>query len=369
LFFFFCFFVRLIDFFLFCSPCCAKQTHKVFQRAREYVTKAEESAKALKESRDAAERANEKLRQIIVGLRRDLEEEKRKASALRDELAVYAQKGFAAGEHGLLSKFLLSLVFWRTSNNYVFPVSLQQVASTCQQKWNVLYPTHNLTSTECGGFVYGEPTFMTMTRICHVIKSELGRQQKPLQPSDIFLDWGCGAGKWLCFAQHLLGVSRLVLLGIEVEQVMFEICKKNIFDIRHASILHAQSQTLSNFSPARIVVNYDGGPQAMQNTVKGRIHQTIMRTAFCSPTVDVVVSTRLNWDAFWTYFTDHWHLLGGSLWKCIYIRNCGFGGSRFTANVWFRLTPMRQNTYTIDKQMKKLLTGFLFCSSEETYLL
>jgi hypothetical protein len=37
--------------------------------------------------------------------------------------------------------------------------------------------------------------------------------------------------------------------------------------------------------------------------------------------------------------------------------------------VWFRVTPMQQITYTIDKQMKKLLTGFLFCSSDETHLL
>jgi hypothetical protein len=211
---------------------------------------------------------------------------------------------------------------------------------------------------------------MTMTRICYVIRSELHHQQKPLQPSDVFLDWGCGAGKWLCFAQQLLGVSRLVVLGIEIEQALFEICKKNVCGVRRVNTLHAASQSFSNFCPARIFVNYDGGPQAMLDTEKGRIHQTIMRTAFCSPTVDVVVSTRLNWDAFWTYFTDHWHHLGGSLWKCIYIRNCGFGGSRFAANVWFRLTPMqRNNTYTIGTQMNKLLTGFFFCSSEETYFL
>lgn len=370
----FCLFFLCVRRFFF-RPCCAKATKRVFTRALELVKVAQSSAGGLQTQLDDSEKRNEQLKEMVGGLRRDLDREKsavlelqrnleqQKAivAAQQAQLAECSKKTFVVGEHGLLSKCLMSLVFLRSPNICIFPDSLQQVAITCQQKWNVLYPTHNLSSTESGGFIYGEPTFMAMTRICHVIKSELACLQKPLQPNDVFLDWGCGAGKWLCFAQQLLGVLRLVVLGIEIEQTMFEICKKNVSDVCCANILHAASQSLSNFCPARIVVNYDGGPQAMQNTAKGRIHQTIMRTAFSSPTVDVVVSTRLNWDAFWAYFTDHWHHLGGSLWKCIYIRNCGFGGSRFTTNVWFRLTPMqRNNTYTIDKQMHKLLTGFFF---------
>ena len=160
----------------------------------------------------------------------------------------------------------------------------------------------------------------------------------------------------------------MIALGIEKDQVIFDICKRNLSDIKRSNVLHAQSESFTSFCPARVFVNYDGGNQAMQHSHKGRIHQTIMRTAFCSPTIDVVVSTRLNWERFWGYFSKHLHKLCGSLWKCIYIEKCGFGGSRFNVNVWFRISPMHACICIVDKQMKKLLSGLLFCSSEKTYL-
>lgn len=161
----------------------------------------------------------------------------------------------------------------------------------------------------------------------------------------------------------------MVALGIEAVQGIADICKKNLGDRRLSNLVRAESHTFTSFCPARVVVNYDGGNQAMLNTVKGQIHRTIMRTVFCSPTVDVVVSTRLNRDTFLRYFTNHWDKLQGSMWKCLYIEKCGFGGSRFTVNVWFRLSPMHKSNHTCryDQRMQELYAGLLFVSSEETH--
>jgi hypothetical protein len=124
-------------------------------------------------------------------------------------------------------------------------------------------------------------------------------------------------------------------------------------------VLQASSETFASFCPARVIVNYDGGNQAMQLGPKGRIHRSIMRAAFCSPTVDVVVSTRVNLETFWAYFSKHLHKLRGSVWECVFIEKCSFGGSKFNANVWFRISPMQKTCSPIvDKRMQKMLSGF-----------
>jgi hypothetical protein len=237
----------------------------------------------------------------------------------------------------------------------------------------VLYPTNNLTGGLAGEFMYGEPTFGAMARICHLVSSELISQKKPLQSRDIFLDWGCGAGKWLFFARELFEVPDMIALGIEGEQRIFDICYQNLLTARHkgfgwTNILHAQSQSFATFCPARVMFNYDGGTQKLQNTKKSRIHLAIMRTAFCSPSVDVIVSSRLNFVAFNRYFSPHIHKLCGSLWKCIYVPKCDFGGSKFNVNVWFRLSPMRNCNSNIDDRMRELLSGLFVLSLRKIYL-
>ncbi len=91
---------------------------------------------------------------------------------------------------------------------------------------------------------------------------ELQQQGKPLKSGDILLDWGCGAGMWLCFARQLLGVRGMVGLGIEEEKSLHDICQENIKGIALTSILHESSETFDSFCPARLVVNYDGGFQS-----------------------------------------------------------------------------------------------------------
>jgi hypothetical protein len=351
----------------FISPCCRAFADTKMQDAMKFVKDASEYVKRYRAERDAARQEVAKIQKALDKSKEENKNLGAKIVELEHKLQEYGRQALACGS---LPKGLCSFVFVRLKNPHPFPDFLPQAALECQQQWNRMYPTNYLTSGVSGEFAYGETSFLTMARICHVIKSEL-QLHKPLQPGDMLLDWGCGAGKWLFFARNFLGIAQMVTLGIEAVEDIFRICQKNLGDVRLSSILHAESHTFTSFCPARVVVNYDGGNQAMQNTVKGRIHRRIMRTAFCSPTVDVVVSTRLNWDAFWCYFSKHWHNLHGSLWKCIYIEKCGFGGSRFTVNVWFRLTPMQNfdlSCIKYDRQMQKLISGLFLSSSDETYM-
>ena len=74
-----------------------------------------------------------------------------------------------------------------------------------------------------------------------------------------------------------------------------------------------------------------------------------------------MVSTRLNWNTFWTYFSKHLDKLCGSLWKCVHIDECVFGRSKYSVNVWFRTSPMQpscnQMHNIVDNRMHKLLAG------------
>ena len=77
----------------------------------------------------------------------------------------------------------------------------------------------------------------------------------------------------------------MIALGIEAEQKILDVCKNNLlaFNTGRCSVVNENSERFVSFCPARIVVNYDGGIQPMQSNANGKIHRTIMRTAFCSP--------------------------------------------------------------------------------------
>ena len=138
---------------------------------------------------------------------------------------------------------------------------------------------------------------------------------------------------------------------------IFDILQQNICHARESgyacrtSVLQDRSETIQSFCPARIILNYDGGAQKFQETVKSRIHLRIMRTAFCSPSVDVIVSTKTNLHMFCRYFVRHLAKLSGSVWKCYYIPGCNFGGSTYTTNVWFRVSCMKNQEMCLDDRI------------------
>jgi hypothetical protein len=354
-------------------PCCQAVSDECYSKAKLLVAKARtkidvEKKKTVVEKQEVSRLNNIKAAnaQKIDELKATLESTiqantflQQKNTALEHRVASL-QQSVLTKPAANIPKGSYSVVFPRTSNPYVVPDTLMQAAKSFQKKWCEISPTKNKL-TVSGKRAYGETSFGTMARICHLISSELQHLGKPLQPCDILLDWGCGAGNWLCFARELLGVPSMVALGIEMDDEIYAICTKNLRHISKCNVLQAESETFKSFCPARVVVNYDGGNQALLYTPNGTINRTIMRTAFSSPTVDVVVSSRLNWNTFWTYFKDHLDRLGGSVWKCIYVEDCRFGKSTFNYNVWFRVTPMHKTceVESTDERMQKMLAGVI----------
>ena len=198
-------------------------------------------------------------------------------------------------------------------------------ANRLRKHWKRIFPTHNLTYGLSGDFAYGEPSFFTMARVCFVISSQLEVMQKPLSGMDIICDWGAGAGKWLLYAPQFFQHPEMKVVGIECENKIFSVLENNILEARRsgfpirAGVLNDFSQTFISFCPARILFAYDGAYRAKHvlKTEASRIHMTIMRLAFCSPTVDVIVSTRTNMHVFGRYFECDIEKLSGSVWKCL----------------------------------------------------
>ena len=314
------------------------------EAANQKISQANQRAsKILSKSKEATEICNTQ-REYIKKLREELEVTKEKVNAANAELVVLREEVMSA----TASRGLFLALFPRTTSLCVFPQSVTDHAIAFQKEWRQIYPTFSLTSGHSGDHAYGEPSLGTIGRVCHVIKCELEALRRPLSSSDSLLDWGAGAGKWLLFAPRFLAVPKMFTIGIECEYAIFDMCRKNIHQAQRlfkhsptAKVIFAKSQSFTSFCPVRVVVNYDGGTQKALKNSKSRTHQTIMRTVFCSATVDVVVSSRLDMNTFHRYFGAHIEKLSGSLWKCVVCPACYFGGSKFNVNVWFRLTPMR----------------------------
>lgn len=320
--------------------------------------------KLLQEQRD-------RQRGVIIDMRKELalanatvKDTRKQLDACKKEyfLKLRAAQGGLARAGGLIS------LFSREKWNIPLPLCEQQKAISFQAKWVFWFPHRNLTSGFSGSHVYGEPSVGTIARICHAIKSELEQQGHPLKAGDVLLDWGAGSGKWLLFAREFLGTPGMLGLGIECERGVYEICCRNLrtaqeqgFGLQTA-VLHADATSFRCFCSVRVFLNYDGGFQKTLDTPKGRIHQTIMRAAFCSPSVNVIVSTRTNMLVFNRYFSKHLHRLGGSVWKCVYLPPQDFGGSHFQVNIWFRVSPMQEwDQHVCDVRLATLVAGFLLC--------
>lgn len=356
---------------MFCVRCCEATRNAVVDEAKGVIKNAEADYDALNGKMRAQKKKYEEMsankdnilsanKKRMGELKSQLISKEREAEDLKRE--VETLKRSAAASAALVPKGLLSIIFSRTQNDFIFPSCLTQQAATFQQQWTFLFPTSNLTTS--GEHAYGEPTFGTMARICYIIASELQRQQKPLMPADVLLDWGCGTGKWLCYAREFLGAPGMTAVGVEKDVPIFNTCKANISAARRVHALHrvaalnADSESFTSFCPVRVFVNYDGGSQKFMDTPKSRIHMNILRTAFLSSSVDVIVSTKLDSHTFSRYFFAHIDKLGGSLWKCIYVPKSNYGGSHFCTNIWFRLSPMHglsMEESCIDPRMEALV--------------
>lgn len=226
------------------------------------------------------------------------------------------------------------------------------ICKSLGQLWVQAAPLRNLSHGH-GEHAYGDASEGTMSKVCFVISGVLNLQQQPLQSSDVFFDWGCGSGRWLLYAPPLLGVSDMISVGIECAEILAKHCRDNLARCAHlgmrtnAGCHHGHSEDLRSFYPARIVWNYDGYPVACSSRLcsrsgKSDIHQRVMKLAFCTPTVDVVGSTRMNKATFNFYFPRP-NDLGNSTWKLHCIPKCSFGNQQRRVYLWFRQTPMSHN--------------------------
>ena len=237
-------------------------------------------------------------------------------------------------------KGLISLLYPQQNIDLLpIPPDMKNFITAANVIWPIIHPTCKLTMTEEKGHAYGEPTFGAMAKICSVIKSELEMLNKPITPDDIFLDWGAGAGRWLIFVKLFLG--DLICLGIECDSEVYKICNNNLTKAQvvgfghRSKVLWARSESFECFCPVRIFYNYDGGAQKTQATAKGTIHPTLMRAAFSSPSVDVIVSTRTSLTVFCEYFENQFFRLGNSVWKAVRLPPQSMGGSSFRVTSGF----------------------------------
>lgn len=341
------------------SACC----QEIFDQAAVFIGNAKIRYREAKAELESTKQELAKLQALLAKIQKQQETGQALIAKLRLEAASFSrvreelEEKLRAGSRASAGAFPFCVS--RTPYSHGYPCHLMKDAEACDKKWGELFPGHKLTYGLSEVYAYGEPTFYTMARICHVIREELQKLQKPLKPGDVILDWGAGAGKFVCFARALLGVGGMIVLGIECNKPIFDICKNNLLQVLRSNVLHDRSQSFACFCPARVVYNYDGGVQPLTHTEAGKIHPAIMRAVFFSPTVDVVVSTRINLSTFNKYFKEHVEQFRGSVWKCIYIDNCSFQGSHFITNVWFRISPMH-DTCIVDKRMEALLAGCLF---------
>jgi chromosome segregation ATPase len=176
------------------------------QEAQEYFNKAKVKYAVAKQKLDdcekrasQAEREQDQLRvrankvqeankTTIVGLQQKLEAELKAKADLIKQVQTLRQAMLSSAPALKAPKGFCDLVFSREVNTCHFPQYMQLKAVSLQQQWKALYPTNNLTSGLAGEFAYGESTFGSMARVCHLVSSELIYQNKPLKSNDIFLD-------------------------------------------------------------------------------------------------------------------------------------------------------------------------------------
>ena len=281
---------------------------------------------------------------------------------VKDKLANHMKICVPSNSAAANLKGLLSVLFDSQKIHVLHvPPAMKPEVSRARTLWSLIYPMHQLTVTAEKGHAYGETSFGTMAKICNLISQELARMKKPVRSDDVFLDWGAGSGKWLVFVSYFLKVD-VTCIGVECDSIVYEVCKQNLEKAQmlhcatNSRVVQAYAQSFSCFCPVRIFYNYDGGFQKMQATAKGQIHPTIMRAAFCSPSIDVIISSRTSLSMFAQYFCGDFYLLGDSRWKAVSLPGQSMGGSAYCVTVWFRLSPMSEPcAFFVDTRFEAIL--------------
>jgi hypothetical protein len=183
--------------------CCVEANKTLVAKLQQTVISAKQKIGFLKEENayfsDQHQKQSAINRKIIVDLRDENTQMRAVVDSLQDQVRRLRQLN--AEQTSVTDKGAYSLVFCRSLNTHHLPSSLEDLAESFRQQWYAINPEQ----PPSGKHAYGEPTLHTMARICHCISSELQQLGKPLKIDDILLDWGSGAGKWLCFGRELLG--------------------------------------------------------------------------------------------------------------------------------------------------------------------
>jgi hypothetical protein len=171
-----------------------------------------------------------------------------------------------------------------------------------------------------------------------------------LQPDEILLDWGCGHCKillglllWLP-ASVAIGIERDPLVFKGAEDLLIRAAKFDVDVVNRIGIIRADSQSFDSFAPASVVVQYDGPAIGLHQSFPA--HKHIMKRVFGSPTVRVVVSTKLNQSRFEDYFPEK--LPGGSPWTCVPLVGLSQGGSAYQAFLWIRTRSANRRLKFVD---------------------
>jgi hypothetical protein len=165
---------------------------------------------------------------------------------------------------------------------------------TFKRLWATL--DDGLAVTPAGGSAWGQATIESLWKIWEVIKTKSNILER-----ETFLDWGAGLGKMMIAAHLFSGCTNMTSLGIEKDKHLYYKCKSNLdlfSQIHHrkcATVL-SNSETFSTFSPATIIMQYDGPPPKSHQITECFVK--IMTTILNSSSVKVLFSTKLNETTF-----------------------------------------------------------------------
>lgn len=191
-------------------------------------------------------------------------------------------------------------------------------------------PGNGLTSSE--KHAYGEPSFHTTEAVAKAMM-EFG-----LSSSDVLVDWGCGALKFIFgFVSHLdINFDRV--LGIEMDEHVFKRAEFNRERLNLGVELYERdsseisSKEWEDFG-ASVFLQYDGPPQCVDDADSrlSEEHRVIMGNILGAETTRLVFSTKLDQMRFKSYFETSEAM---ATWTCTEIPGLAFGGEVLTGFLW-----------------------------------